>query len=223
MTAGGLIAVLLAAQTAMQRKDPAKVAETERIARLIDVLGDDDFAQREAAENELEVIGEPALAALRRAARVSDDREIRWRAEAVGRTIAAQVSEAVAKSTVAKLQGVWTVAAYEVEGKQIPGLAKESTITITGDMWVAKWAKEGGVQVESGVLKTVSTGTEPLAVNLTHLDGPHKGSTVYAILRVEDDTFKYCYRDRAEDRPADFATRPGDTRCGMVTYKQLKM
>ena len=113
---------------------------------------------------------------------------------------------------------------YEVEGKKIRGEDKRCTITITDDKWVGKWAKDdGGVQIESGILKIVRPEKSPLAVDLVHLDGPHKGSTVYAIVQVDSGTFKYCYRDRAEDRPTEFVTKAGDTRCGLVTYTHQKM
>lgn len=99
----------------------------------------------------------------------------------------------------------------------------ESALAVAGDKWVAKWAKEdGGVQVESGILKIVNPENAPLAVDLKHLGGPHKGSTVYAIVREDSGTLKCCYRDRAEDRPTKFVTKPGDMRCGLVTYNHQK-
>ncbi len=211
---GAVVGVILAARPGPLRGDPGKETDAQRIARLIKQLGDDAFRKREAAAKELESMGALALAALRHAAS-SDDAEIRRRAERIGNRIA----EAAAKAELAKLQGVWTVASYEVEGKQLPGKDKRSTLTITGDRWVARWARgDGGVQVESGILKIVSPEKVPLAVDFVHLDGPHKGSTVFAIGRVDRDTFRFCYRDRAEDRPTGFATKAGDTRCGLVTF-----
>lgn len=53
------------------------------IARLIKQLGSDDFAQREAAGKELVDIGEPARAALEKAAAAADDEEIRERAAGI--------------------------------------------------------------------------------------------------------------------------------------------
>ncbi len=216
---GAVVGMILAAHAGTLRGDPGKETETERIARLIKQLGDDAFARREAASKELEAIGAPALAALRKAAVSSDDAEISSQAKRIG----ARAAEAAAKSELAKLQGVWTVVSYKVEGKQIRGEDKRCTMTITGDKWVGKWAKDdGGVQVESGILKIVGPEKSPLAVDLVHLDGPDKGSTVYAIVGVDGDKFKYCYRDRAEDRPTEFVTKAGDTRCGLVTHNRQK-
>jgi hypothetical protein len=58
-----------------------KGASTERIDALIGQLGDKEFAKRQAAAKGLEAIGEPALAALRQAAKSSDSPETRRRAE----------------------------------------------------------------------------------------------------------------------------------------------
>src|SRR5256714_15547258 len=124
---GAVVGMILAAQAGTLCGDPGKETETERIARLIKQLGDDAFAKREAASKELQAIGAPALAALRKAAACSDDAEIRWRAN----RIAARVAEAAAKSELSKLQGVWTVVSYKVEGKQIRGEDQRSTMTIT--------------------------------------------------------------------------------------------
>jgi HEAT repeat protein len=75
-----------------------KETNSERIARLIKQLGDDEFEKREAASKALELIGEPALALLRRAARSSDDAEVRKRAECALRAIKLRAD--AAKTTV---------------------------------------------------------------------------------------------------------------------------
>lgn len=50
------------------------------IERLVRQLGSDDFGKREAASNALNKVGKPALNALRKAAKGSDDAEVRSRA-----------------------------------------------------------------------------------------------------------------------------------------------
>jgi uncharacterized protein (TIGR03067 family) len=213
-----VVVLILAAHTGTLLSDPGKETETEETARLIKQLGDDSFDKREAATRELDSIGEPALAALQKAAS-SHDPEIQRRAERIGEAITGRMAAA----ELGKLQGVWAVTSYEVEGKQIRGSDKRCAMTIIGDKWVGKWAREdGGVQVESGVLKVINPGRSPLAVDWVHEDGPHKGSTVYAIVSVDGDKFKYCYRVRAEGRPTHFVTKAGDASCGMVTHDRLK-
>jgi RNA polymerase sigma factor (sigma-70 family) len=65
---------------------PAAETEADRIDRLIQQLGSDNFTEREAATQALEKIGEPAYEPLLKALR-SDDVEIRKRAEGILRTI----------------------------------------------------------------------------------------------------------------------------------------
>jgi uncharacterized protein (TIGR03067 family) len=213
---GAVVGVTLVVQAGTLREEPSKETENDRITRLIQQLGDEDYAKREEASQELEAIGRPALAELRKAAGSSADAEIRWRAK----LLVAPVTAATAKAELAKLQGVWAVKSYEVEGKHLPGKDKRSTMTITGDQWVARWANDdGGEQVESGSLQIVNAEKSPLAVDFVHLDGPHKGSTVFAIGRVDGDVFRFCYGcNRAEARPTEFVTKPGDPGCGLVTF-----
>jgi WD40 repeat protein len=62
--------------------------DPERVATLIRQLGDGAFAKREAASKDLEAIGVPALAALKKAS-ASDDPEVRRRATLLHEKIAA--------------------------------------------------------------------------------------------------------------------------------------
>jgi hypothetical protein len=82
-----VIGLAFAAETGILRADPGKDAKTERMGALIRQLGHDEFAKRQAASKELEAIGEPALAALRKAAASSDSVETRQRAEQLIRAI----------------------------------------------------------------------------------------------------------------------------------------
>src|SRR4051794_25851611 len=69
--------------------NPADEATASRVAQLIKQLGDNRFANREAASRELEAIGETALEALRKATS-SDEAEIRARAERIIAVIVAR-------------------------------------------------------------------------------------------------------------------------------------
>lgn len=65
----------------------AVAADDKEIERLIQQLGDDEFAKREAATAALNKVGKSALKALRRAAKESGDAEIRSRAAALVQAI----------------------------------------------------------------------------------------------------------------------------------------
>jgi hypothetical protein len=65
--------------------------EAEQIDRLIEQLGSERYAERQAATTTLKHVGEPALDALRRASRNSNDAEIRRRAKRLVENIEVQV------------------------------------------------------------------------------------------------------------------------------------
>lgn len=98
------IILALTGETSILRGQMEKQATTEarsqRIADLIRQLSHDEFAKRQAASKELEAIGEPALAALRKAAESSDSVEARQRAEQIIRAIAAQKTRVVLTSSL---------------------------------------------------------------------------------------------------------------------------
>jgi HEAT repeat protein len=101
-----LVGILLTAQAGTLRGERGQETEAQRIARLIKQLGDDAFAQREAASKELDALGEPALPALREAVS-SPDAEIRRRAKTLVRSITNRVLAAAAKKELAKWEGAW--------------------------------------------------------------------------------------------------------------------
>ncbi len=68
--------------------DPAR-----RVGRLIADLDDDRFAVREAATAELKRIGTPAVAALQEAVKTTGSPEVKYRAEAILRALAAKPGE----------------------------------------------------------------------------------------------------------------------------------
>jgi hypothetical protein len=91
------LGLVLAAGAGPLRGDTGKWAEADRIAGLIKQLGDNMFAKRQGASQELEAIGQNALPALRNAAAVSKDLEIRRRAQLLVQAIRQRVPQLVAK------------------------------------------------------------------------------------------------------------------------------
>jgi WD40 repeat protein len=81
-----LLPLCLAATLAVPRPGPAADDDKE-IARLIEQLGNDDVGKRQEAAKKLEALGEPALAALRRASEKHPDVDVRLRAGVVARAI----------------------------------------------------------------------------------------------------------------------------------------
>src|SRR6516165_6199882 len=64
-----------------------KIPSDPQVQKLIDQLGNDKFAEREAAGRRLEALGESAFLALRKAVASSPDPEIRQRAGRVAEAI----------------------------------------------------------------------------------------------------------------------------------------
>ncbi len=73
----GLVALAATAAPAVEKGEKP---DAKRIAKLIAQLGSDDFDEREKASADLEAVGDPAYAALREAAK-STDEEVHKRAE----------------------------------------------------------------------------------------------------------------------------------------------
>jgi WD40 repeat protein len=71
-------------------EQPAKVSSAE-VERLIQQLGSDSFAKREAASKALDAIGEPALEALQKAITASGDAEVRRRAKMLAQAVVSRL------------------------------------------------------------------------------------------------------------------------------------
>jgi hypothetical protein len=81
------VGVAIAVGSPVRAGNPETDVSAARIAELIAQLGDDDFDKREAASAALAKFGEPALAALLKAAGASEDAEVRLRAVSLIETI----------------------------------------------------------------------------------------------------------------------------------------
>jgi RNA polymerase sigma factor (sigma-70 family) len=136
--------------TAADEDGPAKITgkdtDADRVAKLIEQLGSDTFADREAASRELERVGSAALEALRKAAQ-SADLEIRRRAQAlVNKIEKEQISRDLLRAKQVRLQFKDTPLAkavaelaiqsgYEIALDDPDGKLKERTVTLdTGEV-----------------------------------------------------------------------------------------
>ena len=82
------VAALLAASGFAIGDPPAPPSAKSPASKLVEQLGSDDFAEREAAHQKLEALGEAAFDALRKAA-TSDDAEVKSRAEQLLQSLSA--------------------------------------------------------------------------------------------------------------------------------------
>jgi len=157
----------------------AEPDSSSRIARLIRQLGDDSFAEREAATTELTAIGEPALEALRTAVS-DDDPEVRWRAKWL-------VEEIVQRVELAKCRGFWSG-------------SKGVWMKFSGDRWSSGTPTFGPI---SG--RTCIRGREEQVIHVDLLvdDGPMQGQTCLMIWRLEGEMMECCWTYDST-RPTEF-------------------
>jgi len=191
---------------------PDAAADAERVARLIRQLGDDDFEKRDAASKELDAIGEPAAAALRQAAKSAADPEVRRRAEGV---LQAQAGRA-AKREFDKLQGAWSLVAYETDGRRVKGEDDGHRFTFTGEKWSLR---VGGQVFQAGTVTRVEARGKAHVIELLITEGGNVGGTAVSIFAVEGDSLRYL--NTGDPAVTDFATKPGDGR-HYLTFRRVR-
>jgi uncharacterized protein (TIGR03067 family) len=207
--AAAVIGTILIYPAGVLRGEGTNETEGGRITRLIQQLGDDDFAKREGASKELGAIGEPALAALRKAAASSDDIEIRVRAEMIVREIAARRLAIAARKEIEGLQGTWHSMSTEIDGVRQSGENKADRHFFSGDQWTCK---DGETVVQTATVKIVEASGELVKIDFLITDGSRKGETWVGLYQRGGDELKWCggYIGEVKARPTTVATKPGD-------------
>lgn len=145
-----LVALALVAGVGSPRENAGQAATSDRIAALIKQLGDDEFTKREAATKELTDIGEPALAALRKAATSSADLETRRRAERIIQTIETRAAEAAIQRQLAAFKGKWNVE-FTNGVKEVCQIHKDRTASVAEPLR----SSNGKVEVKDGSIVLV--------------------------------------------------------------------
>src|SRR5260370_14977966 len=117
------------------------------------------------------------------------------------------------KQDLEKLQGTWTMAALEVDGKPVPEeKLKSSTLTIKGDKYIIKVKDD----THETIIK-LDPAKKPKEIDMTFTEGANKDNVLKGIYEIDGDTFKIC---RAllpdKNRPTEFGTWP-DTGVFLVT------
>ena len=167
-------------------------------------LGNESFAKRQAASEELEAIGEPVLGDLRKAVDDTDDAEIRWRAEQVIQAVTAHIHAAAAKKELAKWEGDW----------EAP--ERGETFHVKGDRWA--WTKAGNAPSLVHPIEVVERKEKTTHVDLVFGEGTEKGKVCKAMFRFEGDVLHYCGTYN-EARPSEFRTTDGYLH---VAWKRVK-
>lgn len=152
-----------------QMPDTPEVAA--RVRELIRDLGADEFHKREAASKELVEIGQPALEALRRAAKESQEPEVQYRAQALIEQIPIAVALQARQKELASLRKelAQTQPALDFKGLK-PALDHSGQLT-DNETWKADRTHRvtGLVTVPAGKTLTIEPGATVLLADRTDL------------------------------------------------------
>jgi uncharacterized protein (TIGR03067 family) len=123
-----------------------------------------------------------------------------------------------AKDDLKKLQGTWTMAELEINGKPVPEeKLKGTTLVIKDDKYIIK--------VKDKTFETafkLDASKDPKGIDMFFPDGANAPKVGKGIYSVADDTFKMCRAQAAgQDRPRDFATTDGSG-LFLVVWKRQK-
>jgi hypothetical protein len=122
------------------------------IARLVKQLGSDCYQEREAAQKELEALGERALPALQRAVKASRDAEVRMRAR---RSVVA-IEFPLRWADNHRLYGPWRLTAWEEDGKAVAAEHFVGRVRFTGN-WFGVLLERRRGRLDTALLESLAT------------------------------------------------------------------
>jgi uncharacterized protein (TIGR03067 family) len=122
----------------------------------------------------------------------------------VGFLIAADdPKETAVRKELEKIQGNWTVASAELDGKPDPVRAK-AKINYSGDTF----ARTNAGQTVHGKIK-IDPSANPKTMDATYTDGPDKDKKLEGIYSLEGDALKICAGPAGKKRPTEFSSKAG--------------
>lgn len=122
-----------------------------------------------------------------------------------------------AQADLALLQGRWLMVSGSADGTDLPtGMMKNSTRLCEKDETTVILA--GQLMMKARF--TLNPSTKPKSIDYKVTSGLNAGKTQLGIYAFEGDTVKFCFSAPGNERPADFATKPGDGRASSVWKKE---
>jgi uncharacterized protein (TIGR03067 family) len=118
-----------------------------------------------------------------------------------------------AKGEQEKLKGTWTLVAAERGGQKAEeDRIKDIKLTVAGDKITLKTPNGDNVSTFK-----LDPAKKPKAIDIIPTDGPNKGKPRPGIYELDGDTLKLCYNaEPDQDRPTEFATKPGARQMLMI-------
>jgi uncharacterized protein (TIGR03067 family) len=124
------------------------------------------------------------------------------------------------KKELEKLNGAWTTASIEYNGKQHEELAKQLRFVFKGDTATV----EGSAAVRKEYAKLtfkLDPSTTPKLLDLTVLAGVQKDAVMEGIYEMKDDELKICLKVLGKERPTEFAS-PAGASIALLVLKREK-
>jgi uncharacterized protein (TIGR03067 family) len=105
-----------------------------------------------------------------------------------------------------KFQGAWTFESSVTGGDELPAdHLKMFVVTFEGDKHTVK---KGDEVIQVGTQK-IDPSKSPKTIDVTMVEGPHKGTVMLGIYEIDGDTLKVCFDPEGKTRPTEFKSPPG--------------
>jgi uncharacterized protein (TIGR03067 family) len=122
-----------------------------------------------------------------------------------------------------KLQGAWALTELIVGGAKVPDkeLAGMKFVFEANKLTIVPPAADTGVVDKRSFTIKLDPSKKPAQVEITALDGDHKGAVSPGIYELKADTLRWCQSDDPESkkRPKDFAS-PEKSKIYLFTFKR---
>jgi uncharacterized protein (TIGR03067 family) len=122
------------------------------------------------------------------------------------------------KEDLKRMQGKWYLVGGHLEGKKVgenEAAALDWAFAIQANR-VTKFIKG---QIQESYSLSLDPTKSPKEVDMVQLDGLAKGAKIRGIFAVEDDTLKFCLRERFNGRPGKFGAREGSEDVYWILWK----
>jgi uncharacterized protein (TIGR03067 family) len=105
-----------------------------------------------------------------------------------------------------KFQGTWTFESSVTGGEELPAdHLKMAVVIFEGDKHTVK---KGDEVIQVGTQK-LDPSKFPKTIDVTMVEGPHKGTVMLGIYEIDADTLKVCFDPEGKTRPTEFKSPPG--------------
>jgi uncharacterized protein (TIGR03067 family) len=133
-------------------------------------------------------------------------------------TTSAPETEIIPIGRAGELEGEWSMVACIRDGQPLDkSFIKSGKRIVRGDQTTLLF----GSQIFMKGAFTIDPSQHPKTLDFTCTYGASEGAVQYGIYELDSETWKICYSAPGAERPADYATSPGDGRT-MAVWRRAK-